>query len=319
MNSLFDNAVQSIVLGVDDYQTDDPKRALSAVRNLYAGVLLLGKEVLIRRAPKADPDTLLAWRVEPKPDGDGGVTFSQVGHRTVDFEMLGKRLKAFGVDVDLGHMRQLSETRNNIEHRSTALSPEQLREQIAAVFPIVVQLFHHAQEEPSEILKDAWQKILQVHEAYEVEAKACQDTLEAINWARSAMSEIPLCCPVCGSRLVAQRDPANSDPYQMACTCRACFNDLRTIHVVEATLGSYFPSAEYVAMTGRDEESFGMCLGCDGKTYLWGGEDDGCTVCGDVLGKCVRCGEQLTPLTVTLSEYVYDCCSYCHYKMHKDD
>jgi hypothetical protein len=48
MNTLFDNAIQSIQLGIEDYQANDPRRALSAVRNFYSGVLLLAKEVLVR-------------------------------------------------------------------------------------------------------------------------------------------------------------------------------------------------------------------------------------------------------------------------------
>ncbi len=56
MNTLFDNAIQSIQLGVEDYQANDPRRALSAVRNFYAGILLLAKEVLVRTAPGASPE-----------------------------------------------------------------------------------------------------------------------------------------------------------------------------------------------------------------------------------------------------------------------
>lgn len=55
MSGLFENAVQSIQLGVEDYQDNDPKRALSAVRNFYAGVLLLAKEALVRAAPGGEP------------------------------------------------------------------------------------------------------------------------------------------------------------------------------------------------------------------------------------------------------------------------
>jgi hypothetical protein len=50
MNTLFDNAIQSIQLGIEDYEHNDPMRALSAVRNFYAGTLLLAKEVLVRAA-----------------------------------------------------------------------------------------------------------------------------------------------------------------------------------------------------------------------------------------------------------------------------
>lgn len=317
MNSLFDNAVQSIVLGVEDYLTDEPKRALSAVRNLYAGVLLLGKEVLVRHAPKVDRDLLLASRVEPKPDGDGGVTFVKAGDQTVDFETLGRRLNTFGVDVDLRHMKRLNKTRNSVEHRSTEMSAEALREQIAAVFPVVVQLFHYAGEEPGEVLKDVWQEILQVREAYEVEAKACRDTLKAVNWTRAIMSELALCCPICGSSLVAQRDSANSDPYSMVCSCSACLSELDAEEVVETTLGGHFAIEAYVAAIDGGEEPLGICPQCGRETYLWGSEDDGCTMCGAILGRCVLCGEQLSPWSVSADNE--DWCSYCHYKMHKDD
>lgn len=62
MNSLFGNAIQSVQLGISDYQANDPKRALSAVRNFYAGALLLAKEVLVRAAPNADPKEVLSAR-----------------------------------------------------------------------------------------------------------------------------------------------------------------------------------------------------------------------------------------------------------------
>jgi hypothetical protein len=79
MNTLFDNAVQSIQLGIEDYQANDPRRALSSVRNFYAGVLLLAKEVLVRQIPDAAPEDVLAARFKPIPDGQGGVQFVRAG------------------------------------------------------------------------------------------------------------------------------------------------------------------------------------------------------------------------------------------------
>lgn len=73
MNTLFDNAIQSIQLGIEDYQHNDPKRALSAVRNFYAGTLLVAKEVLVRAAPKADVKAIIGSKFVPVPDGKGGV------------------------------------------------------------------------------------------------------------------------------------------------------------------------------------------------------------------------------------------------------
>jgi hypothetical protein len=51
MSALFKNAAGSVQLGIEDYQANDPKRALSAVRNFYTGTLLLAKEILVGAVP----------------------------------------------------------------------------------------------------------------------------------------------------------------------------------------------------------------------------------------------------------------------------
>lgn len=53
MTQLLQNAVDALAVGVEDYSANDQRRTLSAVRNFYAGTLLLAKEVLSRVAPKA--------------------------------------------------------------------------------------------------------------------------------------------------------------------------------------------------------------------------------------------------------------------------
>ena len=74
MPGLFDNAVHSIQLGVEDYQTNDSRRALSVVRNFHAGLPLLAKEVLVRAAPVAETQ-IIAARFKPVPDGSGDVKY----------------------------------------------------------------------------------------------------------------------------------------------------------------------------------------------------------------------------------------------------
>lgn len=59
MKELLDNAVLSIELGVEDYQTGDERRVLSAIRNLYAGVLLLCKQVLWNKSPPGTDGSLI--------------------------------------------------------------------------------------------------------------------------------------------------------------------------------------------------------------------------------------------------------------------
>ncbi len=100
MSGIFANAVDSIKMGIEDYALDTPARALSAVRNFYAGVLLLGKEVLIRAAPLADPNDVIGAKYIPVPDGMGGVVHKVEGYQTVDFTTLSKRFQDFEIPID---------------------------------------------------------------------------------------------------------------------------------------------------------------------------------------------------------------------------
>lgn len=90
-SALFDNALESIQMGIEDYALDKPARSLSAVRNFYAGLLLLAKEALARQAPMADLDEVIGARFKPVPDGAGGVAMVLDGQQTIDFVTIARR------------------------------------------------------------------------------------------------------------------------------------------------------------------------------------------------------------------------------------
>ena len=73
--SLFENALYSIQIGVEDFGSDDNRRIVSAVRNVHAGVLLLCKEKLRRLS--SDGEVLLKQRIDPVIGSDGKVAVNQ--------------------------------------------------------------------------------------------------------------------------------------------------------------------------------------------------------------------------------------------------
>src|SRR3546814_14579502 len=75
-------SVASIRMGVEDFRQQDHDRDISAVRNFYAGVLLLVKEALIRAAPEADPQHVIGAKLKPVPDGQGGIEMAQVDRKS---------------------------------------------------------------------------------------------------------------------------------------------------------------------------------------------------------------------------------------------
>jgi hypothetical protein len=317
MNTLFDNAIQSIQLGIEDYQANDPRRAVSAVRNFYAGVLLLAKEVLSPQAPNADPSELLGARYKPVPDGRGGVRYEATSNQTIDFATLGDRFKDFGLKIDRASLNDLNRIRNAIEHYCTDESRETVREAIAKAFPVVVDLFNLAREPPHGALGDAWPTMLDVRAVYEKELEWCRASFEKIDWPSKALANAPFNCPDCNSDLVAQVDPGNTDIQSAECECRSCRVKIDAENAVERALGLYLELERYIAAKDGGEELLDTCPECGVEAYVCLGDYIGCAWCRCALGACDRCYTGLTPSNVSFDDS--SMCSYCDHLMHKDD
>ena len=54
--SIIQNAIDSIQIGIEDYESADDRRSVSAVRNISAGILLLYKEKLCQLSPEDNND-----------------------------------------------------------------------------------------------------------------------------------------------------------------------------------------------------------------------------------------------------------------------
>jgi uncharacterized protein YbaR (Trm112 family) len=317
MNGLFENAVQSIQLGVEDYQANDPKRALSAVRNFYAGVLLLAKEVLVRAAPNANPQDVIGARYKPVPDGSGGVSFSPASQQTIDFNTIGQRFKDFGLTINQSALDDLNRVRNEVEHHYTQKPRDAVREAIAKAMPVVADLFRLMKEAPHEALGDAWQVMLDVRAVYEAELAASRSTFDSIAWLAGTPAELQFNCPECHSDLVAQQDPANTSHETMECRCRLCGHQFSAEEAVPRALEAHFESESYIASTDGGDQPVQDCPECGLSTYLLTDDHVGCVWCGLILGECARCMTGLTPENVAPDNH--GLCGYCDHLMSKDD
>lgn len=120
-HKLFENALTSIRLGIEDFElsqkregSGDPARALSAVRNLFAGVLLLFKyQITTCVDDPADAAQLIFVPPEVLPQGDGlgGVEWLPSGKfkaSTIDVATIAKRFTSFCIEVDWDVIRKIS-------------------------------------------------------------------------------------------------------------------------------------------------------------------------------------------------------------------
>jgi hypothetical protein len=313
MDSLFNNAVQSIQLGIEDYQANDPKRAISSIRNFYAGVLLLAKEVLIRAAPHAD---IIGSSYKPMPDGKGGIKYVP-SNKTVDFGNLKERFKDFGIPIEENRLKRLNQIRNDIEHYHTDQTTTAVREAIAEAFPVVAALFRQLKKVPATVLGRAWEIMLEAKELYDNELRKCKATFEKVEWEYSFLQDAKRACPQCSSELIAQDDPHNKDYRGIDGTCESCGEDIAADQLIESMLIDAFYSKMYSAMTDGGESPVGACPECAYKTYVMSEEYTGCVWCGKKLKVCVRCDAGLMPDNVSPDNLNF--CGYCHHTMTKDD
>jgi hypothetical protein len=317
MNTLFDNAVQSIQLGVEDYQANDPRRALSSVRNFYAGILLLAKEVLVRQVPVSAPEDVLAARFKPVPDGHGGVQIVRAGYQTIDFSNVGSRFKDFGLRIDDAALKDLNRIRTDIEHYFTDASRETVREAIAKAFPVVFDLFRLAEEIPHEILGEAWQTMLEVRAVYVKELENCRASFSKIKWQSSVMAEVALNCPECQSDLLAQIDVDNTDHQSADAECHSCGAKIPAEKALVHALQMHFELESYMAAKDGGEEPLQTCPECGLDTYVLSEQETGCAWCELVLDECGRCWTALTTSNVSFDNSAF--CSYCDHLLSKDD
>lgn len=318
MPSMFDNAVSSIRMGVEDYGQQDGDRILSAVRNLYAGVLLLAKEALVRKAPNADPQEVIGAVFKPVPDEHGGVEYVAASGRTIDFDGIGKRFKDFGLTIDQKALSELNAIRNDIEHHYTDKPGASIRTAIAKAFPVIADLFRQIEESPVAHLGDVWEKMLEERALYDQELRAARASLATVAWHAAFMTDAKLKCIECGSELLEQIHADNASQNCIEFHCRNCGATPERDDVVEAAVEEAYGADQYInAKEGGGEGPIHDCPACSSHAYL---EDEAiCANCGETLdfeSTCARCHSP-----ISIQDYLDGMdgglCGYCTHLSEK--
>lgn len=128
MNTILENAVQSIQIGIEDYNSTDNRRVLSAIRNIVSGILLLFKEKLRELSPPDSNEVLIKRKVVPIIDKNGNVKYKGIGKKTVSTFEISERFETLGIEFDIKRLKRIIETRNDIEHYCTNEPQARLKE-----------------------------------------------------------------------------------------------------------------------------------------------------------------------------------------------
>ena len=291
MHTILDNAVQSIQIGIEDYRSDDPRRLLSAVRNVQAGVLLLCKEHLRQLSPSDSEEVLLRLNTRPV-QRNGAIVMIGDGRRTVDQWQIKERFNQLDITVDWKPLDRLTEYRNAIEHYRYSGGREELSASLAGSAKIIRQLISEVlRGDPLALLgRNCWEVLLETETVFDAELAACRERLEPIEWYSQAVAEAldDLTCPSCSSMLIAQTDPANTDQSSADFQCRSCGARHCSEELIANALGQILYADYYIAMTDGGEEPVTECANCDAETYVL--DEERCAACGYSLAT-YRCGE----------------------------
>lgn len=312
MSPLLENAIKSVQVGVQDFASGKPDRALSAVRSLHAGILLLFKEALRRLSPPDSEDVLIKERVLPKMV-NGTLTLVGQGKRTVTPEQTRERFEALGIQAEWPRVERVTKVRNDIEHHYTTANAKVLNGVIADSF-VVVRNFMAAslKLDPAVALGDeTWSTMLKVSEVVEVERKACVDAIEAADWRSdtllAAATELP--CGTCGALLLM---PTSDDSPSMK--CRACGETEHHEDFVERALTEHLAGESFSAVKDGESPPLIECPFCGRHAYVI---DEGrCSVCHESCEtECLRCGMEIPVEELSDGKL----CGWCAHMSSKDD
>lgn len=319
MNTILANAVQSIQIGIEDFQSTDPRRVLSAIRNITAGILLLFKEKLRELSPSDSDEVLIKQRVQPEFDTNGNVVFRGDGRKTVDVQQIEERFSSLNIETDWKRFKKVVAIRNDIEHYCTTESTDRLKELVADSF-IIIRNFVSSQleYEPVSLLgEETWNVLLDVAEVYQRELDECSEAIDQIDWGSDAMSDMArhLRCPKCHSALVKPIDPETEPSYSIEFSCSSCGHVTSVDEMAEDALSDCFAGAIYSAMKDAEPSPIGTCPECGRESFIL--QEDMCAACGESLSyyECAVCGEALGPD----DQDGGGLCSYHHYQAMKDD
>lgn len=297
MSKILQNAILSIEIGVEDFVSMDPGRHLSAIRNVYAGVLLLCKEVLVRISPNGDGRLIYRQIIETK-HADGSTSFKPKGHGTVDRREIEQLFKKLRLDLDWKQLKSLADIRNDIEHRYSDKPEHLIKEALADSLPLITDLIsRHLGSSPQEELSDdCWSTLLDNKSVYDAEKKLCECSFERLDWNSDEVASPAqeFRCTECGSNLLMQEDAHNSQLTYTQFVCRQCGAKPPEDEVISNALAAITEWQAYVAMTDGGDAPVCDCPECGNYSFV---RDLGaCVICDAELEQtCAVCGSGIDP------------------------
>ncbi|HFK8535637.1 TPA: hypothetical protein ACG0RT_000710 [Pseudomonas aeruginosa] len=316
--SILDNAVASIQVGMDDFSNEDSRRVLSAIRNIYAGILLLFKHKLQELSPEDSDEVLLKTKVIPAVNKDTGeIAWIGKGKKTVEVYDIQERFDALGITgIDWKRLNALQSIRNEIEHYFTKQPEERMREAVSNALHLIIEFCGpHLEVQPFDLFgADCWNLMLAEAEIYDAELEACRKNLRSVDWEFDLVAQsVPeMVCPECDSHLIRVIDAAAA-VEALTFRCSACQSESPYTSIIGPAVEVSSKADNYWSVKSGGDPVTSACPQCGWGTYVH--SEGTCVTCfeGPEATECKWCEGALT----VDEAHHGNVCSYCQYKFDK--
>lgn len=311
--SILQNALDSIVIGLEDFTSDDPRRLISSTRNIFAGILLLFKYKLSILSPKDSDEVLIKQKIIPKIEADSTLNWLGHGKKTVDVMQIKERFNALEIEIEWKRLEQINKFRNDIEHYYSQLSKSAIETLISNSFIIIRDfIVVHLEQDPKELLgKISWDTLVKISEVNEKEKYDCMEKLEEVEWKSDTLHEAikNFHCIECGSNLITINGVPEPEADENTFQCRSCEYIYSFEDIVKESLQE---CCSYYDYQHGEEADLVTCPFCAEETYIF--HEGQCALCGSTAEHtCVRCGSGIQPEEITDGSL----CGYCNYVWEK--
>ena len=214
-DKIYSNAICAIEMGLEDYQKSigDSKRLHSAVRNFYAGLMLLLKSKLASLSSD-DNNSLIKCKLIPHLEGNI-VVWEGKEDRTVDARQIEERFKSLNILIDWKIIAKLQNYRNNIEHYfdTKNVTAQTVGEYISDCFKIICDFMQtylqkYPQQEFSYKTMEIFTSIQKTRESNIVKRDIAFDDLI---WDSEEEKDLYMsfCCTECGCDILLPETKSN--------------------------------------------------------------------------------------------------------------
>lgn len=311
--SILKNAIDSIAIGVEDFNSGDSRRLISSTRNVFAGILLLFKHKLVLLSPDDSDEVLIKQKISPFIDAEGKLQWIGKGKKTVDVTQITDRFKSLGIHLNWKAIEDVNSFRNDIEHYYSSLSKGAIEALLVQSFLIIKDFIDNVLHmEPWELLgQETWESMVNISDIYKQEKQDCIEKIEALDWPTKILLNIVNQCKCvdCGSDLITLNGLSQAVIEKDTFVCRSCGEIYSYDEIVNASLEQHYGYYDY--QHGEDPNLVD-CPFCWNHSYIC--EEGQCALCGESAEHtCQRCGGDIDVNELSDGSL----CSYCQHVVDK--